>query len=307
MQCVDGLCNGAQSGAVCVGFDQVAEECRPTKSSLLGDTCGVASRRCDPTAQVCLPVCRRDAACGGVGQVCCLGRICHAFATCSGETCVVLSGCQGLANGFSPSPDVPLITDFSDASVSTTTGSISLPGATSGVPGDTYVYDAPGLSPPRLSLTTQDLGAGPRPALRVDASTEGEQLADPANPWIGFGISFRICVDASGFTGVTFTITGDLGTCGLGFGTVFSADLGASIDAKGVCVAPLGRCITPFSGPIATGRVSVRFPDIAGGAPQPTVNPAELTGIEWRLAAPVDPRAPHCVASFTVSDVSFFR
>jgi hypothetical protein len=306
MACVDGLCNGAQSGAVCVGFDQVAEACQPTKS-LLGDTCGVASRRCDPTARVCLPVCRRDADCGGVGQVCCLGRICHAFATCSGETCVVLSGCQGLAQPFPRSPDFPLITDFSDASVTTTTGSISLSGGTSGVPGDSYVYDAPGLSPPRLSLTTRDLGAGPRPALQVDASTELEQPADPANPWIGFGLNFRICVDASNFAGVTFTITGDLGTCGLSFGAVFSADLGASFDSKGICVSPLGQCITPFSGPIATGRVSVRFSDIVGGAPQPMVNQAELTGIEWRLIAPIDPLALPCVASFTVSDVSFFR
>ncbi|HET6147908.1 MAG TPA: hypothetical protein VFH68_10280 [Polyangia bacterium] len=299
-ECVDSLCSGAQAGSLCLPLGRAGESCGAHNGLIFGGTCEWPTLGCDETTRVCLPRCLRNAGCGGLDQICCLGRTCNPGKTCAGQTCVMASGCQR-GSGFFVFD--PLIADFSDAV--TTTAGISVGAGGRGLAADSYIFAAPGLSNPMLSLTTQDIGAGPRPALWFRANPE--QPTDPANPWIGFGLAFRSCIVADHYAGVTFTITGDLGTNALSFGAVFGADLAANLDPKGRCAAPPGHCVTPFSGPLPTGKVSVRFTEIVGGSPQPTVNPAELTAIEWRLSVPTAPAATRTVASFTVADVAFFQ
>ena len=52
---------------------------------------------------------------------------------------------------------------------------------------------------------------------------------------------------------------------------------------------------------------AVHFSDLVGGSPLPTVDPTDLTGVEWQFSVPTDPLTPNCGARFSVSDVSFFQ
>ena len=49
----------------------------------------------------------------------------------------------------------------------------------------------------------------------------------------------------------------------------------------------------------------VHFSDMSGGMPLPTLDPAALNDISWSIYVPTDGVTAPCVASFTVSDVSF--
>jgi hypothetical protein len=44
---------------------------------------------------------------------------------------------------------------------------------------------------------------------------------------------------------------------------------------------------------------------MSGGMPMSMVDSTALVGIQWTLNLPTDAAIPPCVASFTVSDVSF--
>jgi hypothetical protein len=63
--------------------------------------------------------------------------------------------------------------------------------------------------------------------------------------------------------------------------------------------------LSPSSGPITTGTNVIRFADMTGGTPLATVDATALNGVQWTLTAPTDGVTAPCVATFTISDVSF--
>jgi len=163
-----------------------------------------------------------------------------------------------------------------------------------------FTFAAPGLSaplvtpPPNGSLRTFDVSANP------GTST------DPANSFFGFGLAFinPPCLDASRYTGVQFTITGDLGTCAIALSLVPSQNNSVAFSSFGSCPAGAG-CFGPFSGPLTAGTNVVRFSDISGGSPLDSLDPTDLNDIVWNMNVPTDGITAPCVASFTISDVSF--
>jgi hypothetical protein len=190
-------------------------------------------------------------------------------------------------------------------------GGPSVAGACEGVPPPTpvvlggfpswpYVFAAAGLNPPSVVR----IGADGQP-LAVQVTASPGIATDPSQAWSGFGFNFQAppCLDARAFSGVRFTVSGDLGTCGLQFSVVTSEDASPTHNPLGAC--PAEPCYPPTLGPVSIGPTTVSFEDLSGGMPMSTVDRAVLLGIQWTLDLPTDAAIPACIASFTVSDISF--
>jgi hypothetical protein len=64
-------------------------------------------------------------------------------------------------------------------------------------------------------------------------------------------------------------------------------------------------CWSPMSPRFGVGTTTARFSDLIGGSPPGPVDPSRLMSIQWQLNVPTDGVTAPCVATFTVSDVSF--
>jgi hypothetical protein len=171
------------------------------------------------------------------------------------------------------------------------------------VVGAPYTFAAPGQVAPAVTAL-MPVGGGAFQALQVTASPG--IAADPTADYLGFGLPFVMppCLDARMFSGVQFTVAGDLGTCQLQFGAVSSEDNSVMYSSFGGCPAT-SSCISPFSPPIGLGTSIVRFADLSGGTPLDGVDPAALNDVQWLLTAPTDPAAGPCSVNITVSNVAF--
>jgi hypothetical protein len=178
-----------------------------------------------------------------------------------------------------------------------------------------------GASPPFLSPIGQVFSFAPTglaapiatPIINpADGSTQGLQVTadpgattDPTASFVGFGWGFGNppCLDASAYTGVQFTIAGDLGTCGLQFSLTPSENNNVAFGPEGVCTA--ANCGGPFSANLGVGTTIVSFASLTGGMPLPTLDATALNAIGWNLILPTDGVTGPCKASFTVTNVSF--
>jgi hypothetical protein len=168
------------------------------------------------------------------------------------------------------------------------------------VAGGVYSFAAPGLT--AVSVTPQNDQNGLE-SLHILASV------DPAHPFAGGGISFGFffssCVDASAFTGIQFTITGEIGNCLIEASAVPSEDNAVQNGSAGTCVA--SSCVSPVSAPVSTGTTTVSFASMSGGTPLATVDAHALNDVQWVVVAPTDDsgNTQSCAANFIVSAVSF--
>ena len=202
------------------------------------------------------------------------------------------------------------ITDFSDAAETTDV---------EGHPGITFTmgplkqggvsvsFAAQGLQPPRLSLISQ----GDNRALRIDASPG---VPSVSRSYLGFGLGFGIdpelCVDASEFRGVRFTLDGSLGTCQLMFQVDISEDFSIEEDNSPLAACKVGvdLCYPPFSLPLTIDgptHFEIPFTALSDGSPIPLVDQA-ITSISWKLWTLTSTRL-RARASLVLDDVAFFR
>jgi hypothetical protein len=203
-----------------------------------------------------------------------------------------------------------LITDFSDAfdapDFDGHPGGVSFTGGPVERGGVSYRFAAPGLDPPRLSLEPRvhDL------ALRIEAAP---RMPIDGNYYLGVAFGFsagdEVCIDASAYRGVQFTLDGTTGTCQLMFQVERSEDYRIGPNTK-VASCTLGElCYPPFSPPLIVDgqrNHAIPFADLTmPGNPIPEVNPKAITGVGFKLFAPV--AGPPCVASLVVDDLAFFR
>ena len=167
--------------------------------------------------------------------------------------------------------------------------------------GGLWSYMAPGLAPP--VVTDVFAPEGPRQALQ--AVFDPGPAPTPDNTYLGFGYGFGDppCLDASAYSGVSFKLTGDLGTCQLTFAVISSPDNAVANGPYGRCTA--STCLPPSSGRLATGTNIFPFALITGGTPVPTVDVTALNGMGWSALIPSDGTTPPCHASFTISDLRF--
>jgi cytochrome c peroxidase len=171
------------------------------------------------------------------------------------------------------------------------------------VVGAPYTFSASGLTPPAVA-SLMSPSNGSIQALQVTASPG--IAPDLLTNYLGFGLPFVMppCLDARMFSGVQFTVSGDLGTCQLLFGAVSSEDNSVMYSPFGACPTT-GSCISPLSPPLGLGTTIVRFADLSGGKPLDGVDPMALNDVQWLLIAPTDPTVGPCTVNITVSDVMF--
>ncbi|HET7542811.1 MAG TPA: hypothetical protein VFK05_23225 [Polyangiaceae bacterium] len=203
---------------------------------------------------------------------------------------IVIGGSAG-QGGFAPAPKcagytfTPTTSLLTDAS-----NSFAIPSAI-------YAYSAPGLVPASTEVLTTSNGtfAG------IHIKAQPGQPTDSMNGWLGVGLPLAGCVDATGYGGVKFTITGDLGRCALTFGLVTSVNNSDSF--VGSC--QVTTCLAASSRPLKVGTSVIAFTDMTGGSPESRVNPATLNDLQWQFSVPFDESQPECVADFTVTEISF--
>ena len=173
------------------------------------------------------------------------------------------------------------------------TGTLATPAAPSAL----YTFQGVGLSPPAVT----PLFASDSTWQGLDVTLNPGTTTDPANAFLGFGVPLFGCVDARAFSGVRFTITGDLGTCPLQFGLVTQDD--NSTMFGGSCTGSV--CLGPTSAVLTTGTTVLPFTALSGGTPDPLVNPSALNDIQWQLNVPTDGVTAPCNAHFTITNISF--
>jgi hypothetical protein len=199
-------------------------------------------------------------------------------------------------------PARALITDFSDATAGTDPAS-GQPDIDFGTPPDltgvTWTTALGSLSAPTLTLTATNGNQALQAAVNPGAATiSGDNRVD-------FGLVFNVCVDASAFTAVAFTISapGGLGTCLVNFGIQISEDQNA-VAGVGTCDA--NACAPPMLGPVTVGltpaTVTVPFTQPIGGTPTHMVDPTAITGLQWDVS---EPMGSPCVTTLVLDDISF--
>ncbi len=124
----------------------------------------------------------------------------------------------------------------------------------------------------------------------------------------GVGLFFLNCADLSGYTGVSFKLSGSAGTTDTMIFQVQTNDdypwQAKPTDRKGACTAldmanPFGSCVAPSKTiPLADG--SVLFADLAGGMPEATASANQALGLQW--AFPYDGKTSYAF-DVTISDV----
>ena len=194
------------------------------------------------------------------------------------------TACQGAT------PTNALISDFSDA-----TPAAPIPfGTAPNLTGGTFSYAAPGLTAPELALTS---GANGTPALHV--AVDPMVPPDMVTNYFGFGLYFDSCIDASAYDSIQFTLSGDLGECGIRFAPTSSENVSPADDARGACT--LASCFPPAFPVTTSGTVRVRFADLLGGSPG-IISPTSLIGVQWQMDAP---SGTTCTADFSIDDIVF--
>jgi hypothetical protein len=216
-----------------------------------------------------------------------------------------------LVSYFVLDESAPQLAAAADATYVVATGAVACVGSPpftpqiTGVPfgpaGGSFAFQTGTLAAP--TLTTQLGPDGSTQAIQISASPG--TTTDIINNVVGFGFFFvnPTCVDASAFTGVRFTVSGDLGTCELRASVVPSEDNAVANGPVGTCTA--ATCVSPFSAPLGLGTQVVRFADMTGGSPLATVDAAALNDVLWSLTVPTDGVTAPCTANLTISDVSF--
>ena len=135
-----------------------------------------------------------------------------------------------------------------------------------------------------------------------------------ATQYAGVGISFADCVDASAFKGVSFSIGGSISGCAMYFTATISEDTyddgTTDSDPRGVCTLGPSDCYSPKAdlAGLTSAPQTIRFawPAFVYGMPDPTIDPAKVTGVEWSLEIAAGPSGT-CAADVTIDDVSFFE
>ena len=144
-----------------------------------------------------------------------------------------------------------------------------------GVPGGTFSYQAGKLTSTITGMNLNVKG-------KIDA-------------YDGFGVYTNACVDATGYTGVSFNIKGNPGPSGkVNFRVQTNATTAVDpVNKKGTCTVPAGTTDTyPLCHPSAVdvpvtaggSVVTIKFSELMGGVPVAAVDGKDIVGFEWAFA-----------------------
>jgi hypothetical protein len=185
-------------------------------------------------------------------------------------------------------PSQALITNFSEATSGTGgTGNTPPSFGTGPASGGGFIYGVPA---PVVSV------AGGAAHVTLTASSSASVN------YVGFGLAFNSCVNASAYSGVRFTLTGTVTGCTMQFMTTYTEVLPTS-DPKGMCSGP--TCypsqtdVTPQAAPRSVAWNAYTRP----GVPVATVDAGRLANVVWQFTIPA---STACSADVTIDDVQFY-
>jgi len=214
-------------------------------------------------------------------------------------------------SGTTSPPAAALITDFSDAVTAGadagTPGKITF-GSSSTVQGGIATFQNPASTAGTTMVTGGNL------VYTATVSAAGTASAD-MYPYSGFVVYINgpACVDASAYTGVSFTISGNIGTCGLVFsfndaehGAAGTAD--ARFTGASGAYAPQLNIASMVSTTSATIMVPFNDSSFANGSPafSGMADSMNLTGVQWQFTQSNTSTAT-CTGTITVGDVTFYH
>jgi hypothetical protein len=159
--------------------------------------------------------------------------------------------------------------------VAPTTGTVSY--GTTSYSWGTYTGESPGQAPP---TTTIDPNSG---ALTIAGHVSNPDGTPGHFILAGLGFMSLSCVDASGYAGVSFDVTGDFGGCDVLFEADTSEDSSKVYSSVGHCDA--SQCASPSYALRQTGMVQVPFAAFGQGAPQAAADPASIQSLQWVFSA----------------------
>jgi hypothetical protein len=206
--------------------------------------------------------------------------------------------------GTTAPPAATLITDFSDASGKDGGAANAFTfGTATTVQGGTTTFQNPASSPGVVTLSGG--------AVTYAATVSLPGTGGDAYPYSGMVVYINgpSCVDASQHAGVSFSIKGDLGTCGLVF-SFNDAEHGAMGTADPRFTGVSGSYAPQYSIPAAmvtstAATIMVPWTGPSGGSPATPVDPMNLTGVQWQLSNSNTATAT-CTGTITIDDVKFY-
>jgi hypothetical protein len=141
------------------------------------------------------------------------------------------------------------------------------------------------------------------------------QAATSAPQYVGAGLYFASCIDASAFTGVAFSISGTMSGCTMQFATGDDQHQDPTTTPGFAAGVPGGY---PPQTPISAGDVTVA-PQVVkvpfagttiAGNPATPLDPRKAIFVLWQLtipsATPTDGAPAACTADLTIDDVTFY-
>jgi hypothetical protein len=146
----------------------------------------------------------------------------------------------------------------------------------------------------------------PTPQISLAGGALKATLTAPSSAttqYVGFGLYFNGCVNASTYAGVKFKLTGTVTGCTLQYSSNYSENAKMSEDPKGSCTATACYSSQKTITVPASGDVSVAWADQTGGAPVAAVNPGKLVAVQWQFTVPA---SMACSVDITVDNVTFY-
>lgn len=183
-----------------------------------------------------------------------------------------------------------LITDFSSWAADGTWGDDS------SLTGGSFYYDGDSEDGDALTATVAD------EALTVTGDVE---------EYAGFGLWFGPCLDASEYSGISFTISGDLSDTQVEFQVQSSSNYPISTtDQKGECDGDWSSgCVSNsyiLDAEVGEEPVTVEIPwsELVGGQPTAPIDSTEVLGIQWQFNCP---SGETCSPNVVIDDVVFYE
>ena len=171
-------------------------------------------------------------------------------------------------------------------------------GGASGIPGKIVTSVPPDSVPGAIATSTTQGG-------KLTINVKAPLGAKPQ--FFTTSLLFDSCVDASGFAGVEFHISGSLSGCSM---TYASVDPEHQYHRMGGPYPPQKR-ISPENFTSEPQKIVAPFRDVEiPGNPTTPTDPSKLAFIQWVVIAPVaadDGSAPPCTGSIIIDDVKLYR
>jgi hypothetical protein len=143
---------------------------------------------------------------------------------------------------------------------------------------------------------------GTKTAVYGDARSGAWVLSGTVGTWAGAGIWIAPCVNASGYSGIQFTVSGDAGPTGRMTFKVASIDDFWILTSGGKCTANCAPGAAPFTVTTTPTVVTFRWEDLVGGSPVPAIDSSQVVQLQWEFDWPCTGATPFPV-NVTIDDV----